>query len=458
MAGIVYACIAPHPPILVHEVGRGRERETQRTIDALGQVAAEMASFGPETVVLFSPHGPADPQEIGILTAPLAQGTLARWDAPDVRFHYQNDLEAVKLIREEAERAGLPLMKIDDWDDGLVGGLDWGCTVPLYYLRPGIAGAKLVPMTPAYLSPQRHYLVGQAIGRALERLDRRAAVVCSADLSHALSPGAPGGYNPAGREFDEKYQQVIADWDVNWILETELDFRRRAAEDAVPQTAMLMGALDRLRVRSRLLSYEGPFGVGYLVAAIDVLGQKPGREAAETEYKPAVPDAGMHPLVLLAKRTVEQYVRTAKVLMPESLPGMEGRAGAFVSIKKHGELRGCIGTIEPTQENVCMEIVKNAVAAASRDPRFAPISEDELCDLTYSVDILTPPEPVDDPGCLDCKRYGVIVQSGLRRGLLLPDLEGVETVQQQIEIAKMKAGIFPDEPCRLYRFEVRRYT
>lgn len=458
MAGIVYACIAPHPPILVHEVGRGRERETQRTIDALRQVATEMASFGPETVVLFSPHGPADPQDIGILTAPLAQGSLARWDAPDVRFHYENDLEAVKLIREETERAGLPLMSINSWDDGLVAGLDWGCTVPLYYLRPGLANAKLVPMTPAYLSPQRHYLVGQAIGRALERLGKRAAIVCSADLSHALSPGAPGGYTPAGREFDEKYQQVIADWDVSWILEAELDFRRRAAEDAVPQTAMLMGALDRLRVRPRVLSYEGPFGVGYLVAAIDVLGQKPQREAAETKREPAAPDAGMHPLVLLAKQTVEQYVKTAKVIVPETFPGMEGRAGAFVSIKKHGDLRGCIGTIEPTQENVCMEIVKNAVAAASRDPRFPPITEDELHHLTYSVDILMPPEPVDDPECLDCKRYGVIVESGLRRGLLLPDLEGVETVQQQIEIAKMKAGIFPDEPCRLYRFEVRRYT
>jgi AmmeMemoRadiSam system protein A len=458
MAGIVFACIAPHPPILVHEVGRGRERETQRTIDALGQVATEMASYEPETVVIFSPHGPADPHDIGILTAPLAQGTLARWDAPDVRFHYQNDLEAVKLLREETERAGLPLMPINDWDDGLADGLDWGCTVPLYYLKPGIGNARLVPMTPAYLSPQRHYSIGQAISRALERTGKRAAIICSADLSHCLSPGAPGGYNPAGRQFDEKYQQVITDWDVSWILEAELDFRRRAGEDAVPQTALLMGALDHLRLRPRVLSYEGPFGVGYLVAAIDILGEKAAQEAQETGREPALPDAGMHPLVLLAKETVEQYVRTAKVLMPASFPGMEGQAGAFVSIKKHGDLRGCIGTIEPTQENVCMEVAKNAIAAASRDPRFRPIAEDELRHLTYSVDILMSPEPVDDTGCLDCKRYGVIVQSGLRRGLLLPDLEGVDTVEQQIEIAKMKAGIFPDEPCRLYRFEVRRYT
>jgi AmmeMemoRadiSam system protein A len=458
MSGIVYACIAPHPPLLVHEVGRGRERETQRTIDALSQVAEEMASHKPETVIIISPHGPVDPSDMGVLTAPLAQGTLARWDAPDVRFHYQNDLNAVKLLREEAERARLPLILIDDWHDGLAAGLDWGCTVPLYYLRAGVGDARLVPMTPAYLSPQRHYSMGQAIGRALERLGKRVAIICSADLSHCLSPGAPGGYSPAGHSFDERYQQVIADWDVSWILEAELDFRRRAGEDAVPQTAMLMGALDHLRVRPRVLSYQGPFGVGYLVAAIDLPGEKAARETAETKQEPAVPDAGMHPLVLLAKQTVEQYVRMAEVLAPTPLPGMDGQAGAFVSIKKHGDLRGCIGTIEPTQANICIEVVRNAIAAASRDPRFAPITEKELLHLTYSVDVLTAPELVDSADCLDCKRYGIIVQSGMRRGLLLPDLEGVDSVEQQIEIAKMKAGIFPEEPCQLYRFEVNRYT
>ncbi len=188
MSGIVYACIAPHPPILVHEIGRGREQETHRTIEALLQVAEEMAAHQPETVLLFSPHGPVDPRAVGILTSPTADGTMARWDAPDVGFRYDNDLDAVALIQEEAARAGLPLIPIEDWDDGMIPGMDWGCTVPLYYLRSGVDNAKIVPLTPSFLPPDKHYAIGQAIGRALQRLGKRTAIICSADLSHCLSP------------------------------------------------------------------------------------------------------------------------------------------------------------------------------------------------------------------------------------------------------------------------------
>ncbi len=462
MSGIAYACIAPHPPLLVHEVGRGREQQTHHTIEALQQVAEEMAAHRPETVLIFSPHGPIEPRAVGILTSPTAQGTMARWDAPDVRFRYENDLDAVALVREEAARADLPLIAIERWDDGATPGLDWGCAVPLYYLRPGMGDARLVAMTPAFLPPQKHYEIGQAIGRALERLGKRSVIICSADLSHALAPSAPGGFDPAGLEFDEKFEQAIADWDVSWVLETTRDFRRRAAEDAIPQTAMLMGALSHLRVRPSVLSYEGPFGVGYLVAAVELLGPRPQPEK-ESEPAAAVaasdPPAPDHPLVQLARAAVEHYARSAQILpLTEVAPEMEGQAGVFVSIKKRGELRGCIGTVEPLRENVGLEIIHNAVAAAARDPRFDPITEDELPDLTYSVDMLTPPEPVDGPESLDCKRYGVIVQGGARRGLLLPNLEGVDSVEEQVLIAKMKAGILPDEPVELSRFEVRRYT
>ncbi len=166
----------------------------------------------------------------------------------------------------------------------------------------------------------------------------------------------------------------------------------------------------------------------------------------------------MHPLVRLAKETVESYVRTGKVLKPEELsPEMKERAGVFVSIKKGGELRGCIGTFEPTRANVAEEIIANAISSATKDPRFLPVTESELADLEYSVDILTRPEPVKDIGQLDPKKYGVIVECSFRRGLLLPDLEGVNTVEEQIAICRAKAGILAEEPVNLYRFQVRRY-
>lgn len=166
----------------------------------------------------------------------------------------------------------------------------------------------------------------------------------------------------------------------------------------------------------------------------------------------------LHPIVKLAKETVESYIREGKIPQPKELtPEMEKPAGVFVSIHKQGELRGCIGTFEPTKANVAEEIMTNAISSATRDPRFPPIAASELGDLEYSVDILTKPEPVKDVSQLNPKEYGLIVESGFRRGLLLPDLEGVDTVERQIEICRLKAGIPFDEPVSLYRFEVKRF-
>jgi AmmeMemoRadiSam system protein A len=137
---------------------------------------------------------------------------------------------------------------------------------------------------------------------------------------------------------------------------------------------------------------------------------------------------------------------------------MQGRAGVFVSLKKGGELRGCIGTIFPVTGSTGEEVIENAVSAATRDPRFPPVTESELPDIQYSVDVLSEPEDVADTGQLDPIRYGVIVSDGLRRGLLLPDLEGVDTVEEQIRIASMKAGLAPGDPnVSIQRFEVKRY-
>ncbi|MGQ9523501.1 MAG: AmmeMemoRadiSam system protein A [Armatimonadota bacterium] len=162
----------------------------------------------------------------------------------------------------------------------------------------------------------------------------------------------------------------------------------------------------------------------------------------------------------LARNAIAQYVRTGRrIPPPDPLPNeLRVRAGAFVSLKRQGELRGCIGTYLPSQENLACEIIENAISAATRDPRFPPVEEWELDDLDVSVDVLTTPEPVKDASALDAKRYGVIVKSGWRTGLLLPDLEGVNTPEEQISICMMKAGIRPGEPYELYRFEVERHS
>lgn len=163
--------------------------------------------------------------------------------------------------------------------------------------------------------------------------------------------------------------------------------------------------------------------------------------------------------VALARKTIEAYIINKKILpLPEPLPEeMKGQAGVFVSIHEQHALRGCIGTFAPTMPNIAAEIIRNAIQAATRDPRFNPITKEELPELEISVDVLSSPEPVSSVKELDAKRYGVIVKSGGRRGLLLPDLEGVDTPEQQIAICRSKGGIIDREPVELFRFEVKRY-
>jgi len=454
MASIVFACVAPHPPIIVHEIGHGREGGTQKTIDALEQVAREMARHQPQTAILISPHGPAQPDAFSILAGPRADGSLDAWDAPQVTFAFDNDVEAASLIREEAQQAGVPLEPLERWryvdsTGRWCDGLDWGCTVPLYYLRPGLAEAKLVPLCVSYLPPQQHFALGQAVAQAIERLGKRVVIIASADLSHNLA------YGPMGPLFDERLQKAIAEWDVKTVLAMDAAFRAQAAEDAVPSLSFLMGALEGLKARPRVLSYEGPFGVGYLVAAVDIEGAK---ELRKPSANPGT-EASSHALARLAREAVETFVREGRVIEPTDLTEeMLKQAGAFVSIKKWGELRGCIGTLEATQANLALEVVRNAIDSSTRDPRFLCVTPDELDELSYSVDVLSPAEPVAGPEELDPKHYGLIVRLGPRRGLLLPDIEGVSTVDEQISIAKAKAGILPEESPELLRFTVRRYT
>ncbi|MFW5991835.1 MAG: AmmeMemoRadiSam system protein A [Halanaerobiaceae bacterium] len=161
----------------------------------------------------------------------------------------------------------------------------------------------------------------------------------------------------------------------------------------------------------------------------------------------------------LARKAIEEYANKGRRYEPEEPlpPELNKKAGAFVSIKKKGNLRGCIGTIKATRENLAREIIANAISAANRDPRFPAVSPEEIPELDISVDILGRPEKIDSVNELDPEKYGVIVEKGPRRGLLLPGLEGIDTVDKQLDIAYKKAGISPGENVQLYRFKVKRY-
>lgn len=249
------------------------------------------------------------------------------------------------------------------------------------------------------------------------------------------------------------------------LLEFSEDFCEKAAECGHRSFTILAGAFDRTAVEAERLSYEGPFGVGYGVCTYRPCGHDETRNFLEQyEQKERQRFLALQekedPYVRLARYTIETFVETGRLPeIPRELPEelYQSRAGAFVSLKEDGKLRGCIGTIQAVRGSLAEEIMYNAVSACAEDPRFSPVEAWEVERLTISVDVLGETEKISSPEELDTKRYGVIVTKGARRGLLLPNLEGVDTVEQQIAIAKQKAGIKAHESVELERFEVIRH-
>lgn len=266
---IVYGCILPHPPVLVPEVGGERLELLADTLAAIQAVAGQLEFHGVETLVVISPHGPGTARCFALASGAQARADLARFGAPEARLEWECDTELRDLIMDSEP----PDIVVDP---GWSSALDWGCSVPLYHL-PRL---RLVPISTSGAGPHAHFQFGKRIAQILAGHPRRIAVVASADLSHGLSPGAPSGFLPEGPRFDQEYARAIEQWDVAWVLGRTSEERRDAAEDAIVQTAFLMGAVADLSPSPRVLSYEGPFGVGYLVADLQV---QPAREGSLDE-------------------------------------------------------------------------------------------------------------------------------------------------------------------------------
>lgn len=455
--------IVPHPPIIIPAVGHGREREVQATIDAYRAAAKQAAGWKPEVLVITSPHTVMYADYFHISPGAKAVGDLSAFGAAQTRLEAAYDTALRQELVKQAETTGIQAGTLGEKDPAL----DHATFLPLYFLREAGVDCPILRIGLSGFSPLEHYRFGQCIAQAVNRLNRRAVFVASGDLSHKLKADGPYGYAPEGPVFDRRVTQAMAEGDFLQFLTMDANLCDRAAECGLRSFQIMAGALDGLAVSPTLLSYEGTFGVGYGTATFAVTGLDASRRFAEQceaseRTRLAKIKAAEDPWVQLARLSVETYVKTKRQLeaLPDNLPGdmTERAAGVFVSLHAHGQLRGCIGTIGPTTANIAREIVQNAVSACSRDPRFSSVGLDELDSLEYSVDVLGEPEAISSPDQLDVKRYGVIVSCGGRRGLLLPDLDGVDTVEKQIDIARQKGGIRSQEPYTLERFEVVRHT
>ena len=456
------AIIVPHPPLIIPAVGRGEERGIRKTVDAYRRAARLVASWRPEALVVTTPHLVMYADYFHISPGFAAAGDMSRFGAPQARVEARYDVELRREVIALAEAEQIAAGTLGEKDAGL----DHGTFIPLWFLREAGVDCPILRVGLSGFSPLEHYRLGQCIRRAVEKLGRRTAFVASGDLSHKLRADGPYGLAPEGAVYDEQVTAVMASGDFLRLLQMDEDLCDRAAECGQRSFQIMAGALDGLAVEPELLSHEGPFGVGYGVATFTVTGYDDARrfgeryQAAERQ-RLAAQRAAEDPWVRLARLSVETYVRTGKPLdrLPDDLPDelLRQRAGAFASLHVGDRLRGCIGTTAPTTESVAWEIVQNAVSACSRDPRFPPVRVSELDSLEYSVDVLGEPEPIISASQLDVKRYGVIVSCGTRRGLLLPDLDGVDTPERQIDIARQKGGIGALEKYRLQRFEVVRH-
>ena len=460
---ILGAIIVPHPPLIIPAVGRGREREVQATIDAYQAAAEQVAAWKPEVLIITSPHQIMYADYFHISPGRGAAGDMSAFGASQTKLRVEYDPPLRDEIVRCAEAAGLRAGTLGERDPSL----DHGTFLPLYFLREAGLDCPILRIGLSGFSPLDHYRLGQCIAQAVDALGRRAVFVASGDLSHKLKDDGPYGFAPEGPEFDRQITEAMAAGDFLRFLTMDPALCERAAECGLRSFQIMAGALDGQAVESKLLSYEDVTGVGYGVTIFSVIGPDEGRrfgkQCEELEQaRLAEKKASEDPWVKLARMSLETFVKTGERLerLPDDLPTemTAQAAGAFVSLHAHGQLRGCIGTTGPTTENVAWEIVQNAVSACSRDPRFPPVTVAELNSLEYSVDVLGQPEPIASPDQLDVKKYGVIVSCGSRRGLLLPDLEGVDTVEQQIDIARQKGSISSREKYTLERFEAVRHT
>lgn len=459
--------ILPHPPILVPEVGKEQARLGQKTLDGYAEVGKSIQKAAPKNIIIISPHAQGFRDKFYINHFPRISGDLSQFGHREILLGFDNNPPLAKAISEKAKTLGINAGGVDASmmrHFGFTYALDHGIVVPLYFINHFYENYRLIPISLSSLSPKEHYLMGKAIALSIEDSKEDTIVIASGDLSHKLKADGPYGFAEEGVLFDETIKRCLAENDTLGLLEIDCVLEEKAAQCGLYGFWVLLGTLDGYSMNAKVHSYEAPFGVGYLTATIEA-NEKTEDTPLETylaHRKEALKEIREKesPPLALARMSLAHYLDTNQEMsVPDDFPEewTKEQGGTFVSFHKNGELRGCIGTIGATQKNLAEEIINNAIAAGTHDYRFPPISPGEIKDLTISVDVLGKIEEVGSEKELDPKIYGVIVQSGGKRGLLLPNLEGVATVEEQIRIAREKAGIPFYKKITLQKFKVTRY-
>ena len=258
---LVFGAICPHPPILIPKIGKSDLNKVRKTIQALLNLEKKLIATKPDIIIILSPHGLLETDKFTILGAKNLFGDFNQFGDWQTKMIFRNDLELSRSIQKESLKNNLPVDVID------VSSLDHGVLVPLFYLTSGkLDNLPIVCMGYSLLSNNIHFKFGQIIKNAIRKNKKRVAFIASGDLSHRLIPSAPAGYSPEGQKFDKKIIDLIEKGKNNEIIGLDRDFTEHAGECGLRSIIVLLGILDKMKNEPEILSYEGPFGVGYLVA------------------------------------------------------------------------------------------------------------------------------------------------------------------------------------------------
>ncbi len=450
----------PHPPIIIPEIGKGEEEKIQKTINVYHEIAREIGKIKPDTIIISSPHSTMYADYFHISPGKHALGNFDKFRCYNISYEVHYDKELVDKLSSYAKKNKISAGTFGEKDKTL----DHATLVPLYFINQYYTDYKLVRISPSGLPLVEHYNLGKTINSIIPE-NKKVVWVASGDLSHKLTEKGPYGFAKEGIEFDNLIVSITQTGEFKELLQISPNLRHKAAECGLGSLTMMTGVFDGYDVKPNLLSYEGPFGVGYCVASFERQEINDKRKFGITyinEIKSNIIEARKKEdeYVELARMSLEYYIRNKKELsLPKELSSdiISKKAGVFVSLHKDGSLRGCIGTISPITSSIAKEIIQNAISSGTRDPRFSPVEEKELSKIEYSVDIILSPEPIQFESQLNVYKYGVIVKSGFKSGLLLPNIEGIDSVEEQVLIAKRKAGINEYESFTLERFEVVRH-
>ena len=456
---ILKSYMVPHPPLIVPNIGKGGENQIKKTTESYETVAKEISEIKPDTIIISSPHTNMYGDYFHITLGSKLTGSFKQFGAQEIAFTEEQDEELINEIEKLSDNYNFPAGRTTNIE------LDHGTMIPLYFIRKYYKDSKIIVLGPSGLPLIDNYMMGRIINEAVNNLNKKVVFIASGDLSHKLQTYGPYGYTEEGPEYDKKIMEVCGKANFGELLNFEESFLDKAAECGHRSFTIMAGLFDGMNVETKILSHEDITGVGYGIITFTPTSNNEDRYFLDNyfnllEEKLSKQQQTEDQYVKLARQAIKEYITNGNTIeIPKNIQEelITNKAGVFVSIHKFGSLRGCIGTIIPTTKCIAEEIIRNAISASTKDPRFPKITKEELEYLEINVDVLTTPEIIDNQDQLDPKKYGVIVTSGYKQGVLLPDLDGIDTVDEQISIAMKKANIKKEEKITLQRFEVIRH-